>query len=301
MEEIPATHKSVLLHELIDSLAIAAGDTVIDMTAGGGGHARAAAERLENGTLIGLDQDEKALERVRARLKGVSAEVCLVQANFRDVDQALAECGKTEAQRVYFDLGLSSNQLDESGRGFSFLRDEPLLMTFAHDPRDAPRTAWEIVNEWREERIAEILFTYGEERYARRIARAIREAREGQSIERTSDLVRIIEEAVPVSYKHQGIHPATRTFQALRIAANEEIESLEEGLDKAIEILTPGGRIGVISFHSLEDRIVKHHFLEWEKSDRGVRITKKPIVPSEEERRENPRARSAKLRVFQTH
>lgn len=289
-------HRSVLLHEAIEGLAVRPDDIVVDGTLGGAGHARAAAERLgTSGTFIGFDLDADAIARAQTVLAGVAPKVILVQSNFRHIKRELAALGITHVNKALFDLGWSSFQLSV-GRGFSFLRDEPLAMTYAKT--GALFTAETIVNEWEESSIADVLFGWGEERYARRIARAIVERREQTPLKTTAELVDVIKGAVPASYRHGGLHPATRTFQALRIAVNDELGALTEALNAAWDLLAPGGRIAVITFHSLEDRIVKQMFLRF--ADRGgERITRKPLVPSADECAENPRARSAKLRVIQ--
>ncbi|MCI0619715.1 16S rRNA (cytosine(1402)-N(4))-methyltransferase RsmH [Candidatus Wolfebacteria bacterium] len=295
-----AAHVPVLLHEVIGGLSLVPGAVVVDATLGAGGYARAMCDVIgENGTLVGLDQDAGAVLRAKRELSGALCTTRLFESNFREIDTALMQLGVREADAIVFDLGLSSIQIVESGRGFSFQQDEPLLMTFKEHPGESDITARQIVNDWSEEAIANVLFGYGEERYARRIAKAITEAREKKTINMTGQLVEIIKASVPVGYKRQKINPATRAFQALRIAVNDEVSALEEGLTKAEQCLTKGGHIAVISFHSIEDRVVKRFFAEWEKKGMGRRVTKKPVTPSEKELAENPRSRSAKLRIFQ--
>src|SRR3990167_8771888 len=292
-------HRSVLLHEAIESLTIAQNDIVVDATLGGGGHAKRIAGKLgKNGMLIGFDLDGEAVLRAREALQGVSPRVLLFQKNFRELRPALDEAGVPQITKALFDLGWSSYQLD-SGRGFSFLKDEPLLMTYATDIKPGMLTAEKIVNTWEEGNIADVLWGWGEERYSRKIARAIVEARAQKPIKTSQELADIVSNATPYAYRRGRIHPATRTFQALRIAVNDELGALAEGLRSAWEALAPGGRIAVIAFHSIEDRIVKNMFAEWEKKGEGLRMTKKPMSPSSEEIRENPRARSAKLRVIE--
>ena len=294
-----AGHVSVLLHESIDSLAIQPGDTVVDATLGGAGHARLIASRLgQEGTLVGFDLDEAAIERTRAALAEASCRVELIRANFRDMQKELAQSSVTRIDKVLFDLGWSGFQL-AAGRGFSFLVDEPLLMTYARDITPDTLTARKAVNEWAEESLADVIYGFGEERNARRIARAICEARKRKPIETSLQLAEIVRAAVPAAYARGRIHPATKTFQALRIAVNDELGALEQGLDAAWELLTPGGRVVVISFHSIEDRLVKRVFAAWEKEGKGKRTPKKPIPPSRDEVKSNPRSRSAKLRVFE--
>lgn len=292
-------HIPVLLQEVIDGLAIASGDTLVDATVGGGGYTRALCEKVGGkGVVVGFDQDGDAITRAQALLVDVPCTLHLVCANFREMRAELQKLGIQHIDGAAFDLGFSSIQLEESGRGFSFLADEPLTMALATDEKKVPFTARDIVNEWDEEDIANVVFGYGEERYARRIAKAIVAAREGEPIETTAQLVAVIKDAVPGRYRTGAIHPATRTFQALRIAVNDELNALKEGLEAAYEMLSPGKRIAVVSFHSLEDRIVKEFSKEKEK-DGAVRVTKKPITPSDEEIRNNPRSRSAKLRILQ--
>jgi 16S rRNA (cytosine1402-N4)-methyltransferase len=214
------------------------------------------------------------------------------------MDEELGKLGITVIDGVAFDLGFSSMQIEESGRGFSFLKDEPLSMALQSDPKHVAFTAEDIVNGWDESDIANVIFGYGEERYARRIAQALVEARETQKITTTGQLVEIIKDAVPGRYKTGAIHPATRTFQALRIAVNDELNALKEGLQKAYDLLAPSKRMAVVSFHSLEDRIVKE-FSKEKEADGATRITKKPIVPTSDEVRTNPRSRSAKLRILE--
>lgn len=292
-------HIPVLLQEVIDGLSVLSGDVVVDATVGGGGYTRALCERVgANGTVIGFDQDGDAIERAKKTLSDVTCTLHLVHANFRNADAELARLGIARIDGAAFDLGFSSLQLEESGRGFSFLRDEPLSMTLQTDPEHIAFTARDIINDWAEEDIANVIFGYGEERYARRIAKALVSARQAHPIETTGQLVEVIKSAVPGRYRTGAIHPATRTFQALRIAVNDELNALKEGLEKTFSLLSPGKRIAVVSFHSLEDRIVKE-FSKQKEADGAVRITKKPIVPQDEEIRNNPRSRSAKLRILQ--
>jgi 16S rRNA (cytosine1402-N4)-methyltransferase len=330
----PTVHTTVLLHESIDGLGIQQGDVYLDGTLGGAGHAEyvaqvAATFNYPKITIVGLDEDEDALARAKVRLekavgkigqlKGEAnsgengAKLFLIKENFRHLDRALDSVGITQANRILLDLGLSSDQFETSGRGFSFQRDEPLLMTFAK-PNEIDATgmtqltARHIVNIWGEANIADIIYGYGEEKYSRKIAAGIVAARAVKPIETTSDLVTIIEKSVPSRYLHgrsSHIHPATRTFQALRITVNDEINALREGLVKGYERLAPGGRIAVISFHSIEDRIVKHFYKAKavQTKDNGEPaakiLTKKPIVPSAVEIATNPRSRSAKLRILE--
>lgn len=292
-------HVTVLLHEAVDMLGIQPGDTVVDGTLGGAGHAQRMAARLgAQGTFVGFDLDDAALGRARRALAKSHCAVRLVRENFRDIAPALSHLGITRVNRALFDLGWSSYQLND-GRGFSFLVDEPLHMTYASDPSTAFLTAERIINDWEESSIADVIYGWGGERYSRRIARAIVEAREHRRITRSGELAEIVMAAVPAAYRHGKTHPATKTFQALRIAVNDELGALDDALQSMRTLLSPGGRVAFITFHSLEDRAVKQAFAAWEKAGEGIRVTKKPIPPSKDEVRVNPRARSAKLRVFE--
>jgi 16S rRNA (cytosine1402-N4)-methyltransferase len=281
-------------------LAIQKTDTVVDATLGGAGHAREIAAVLgHEGFFIGFDLDSDAIDRAEAALSDASTRKLFINANFRTMKKELEDRGVTQIDKALFDLGWSATQL-EAGRGFSFLSDEPLLMTYAKTPKEHALTAATIVNEWAESSLSDIIFGWGEERYSRRIARMIVERRQRKSFSTASELAEAIREAVPPAARRGRLHPATKTFQALRIAVNDEMGALKDGLMGARAMLTPGGRIAVITFHSIEDRAVKHLFADWEKEGKGQRLTKKPIAPTPEELKENPRARSAKLRVFQT-
>jgi 16S rRNA (cytosine1402-N4)-methyltransferase len=299
-----SVHTSVLLHESIEGLHIQSGEIYLDGTLGGGGHAKRALH-LVGGNLIvvGLDRDSDALMRTKGELTQLAeaggGKIHLREASYGELDAVLDEIGIAKVHRIMLDLGLSSDQFESSGRGFSLKRDEPLLMTFAKNPLPDDLTARYIVNNWAEESLADIIYGYGEERYARRIAKAIVLYRAKKEIETTGELVEIVENAVPGFYKRSRIHPATRTFQALRIAVNDELNTLKSGLDKGFSRLEKGGRMAVISFHSLEDRIVKHFYKQ--KADEGAAtiVTKKPVVPSDEEIERNPRSRSAKLRIIE--
>lgn len=297
---IPQTHITVLLKETIEGLELKNGDVVLDATLNDGGHSKEICKFIgENGTLVGTDQDETAVARATENLKDCKVNKILRVSNFRDLDKVLDVEGIEKLDGAVFDLGLSSNQLDLSGRGFTFQKDEPLLMTFKVNPKEDDLTAKEIVNTWEEENLKTIIEAYGEEKFAWRIAKAIVEARKAKPIVNTGELVKIITEAVPFFYRKGKINPATKTFQALRITVNDEIGSLNDGLEKATNRLKTGGRIAVISFHSIEDRIVKRFFKEKATSEEFKLITKKPIVPSASEITENPRSRSAKLRILE--
>lgn len=292
-------HIPVLLHEVIGGVRAVPGMVVLDATVGGGGYTKALGNAVgKSGTVIGLDRDGRTLAMVREKLD-VPCTLFLEQEDFRNLDLVLERLGIPNIDGATFDLGLSSLQLEESGRGFSFLRDEPLQMTFADVSETAAFTAADVVNTWKEEDIANVLFGYGEERYARRIAKEIVTTREKTPIEMTSVLVDCVKRAVPGRYRNGKIHPATKTFQALRIAVNDELNALSEGLQKAYTALATGGRMAVVSFHSLEDRIVKQYFRARAEDENATIITKKPIVPTKEEITVNPRARSAKLRILE--
>jgi 16S rRNA (cytosine1402-N4)-methyltransferase len=292
-------HKTVLLKESIEGLDVHQGDIYLDGTLGSGGHAEYALQTT-NGNLkvIGLDRDTEALDRSRKRLSEYK-DVILKESSYRDLDLVLDELNISKVNRIMLDIGLSSDQFETSGRGFTFKNDEPLLMTFRKDPKPEDITAYSIVNTWEEENIADVIYGYGEEKYSRRIARAIVNYRKKKAIETTFELVEIISQSVPMFYRKGRIHPATRTFQALRIAVNDELNALKQGLANGFEKLDKGGRIAVISFHSLEDRIVKIFNKEREDAGEAKIITKRPITPSEEELKDNPRSRSAKLRILE--
>jgi 16S rRNA (cytosine1402-N4)-methyltransferase len=295
-----SVHRSVLLNEAVDGLNLKEGDVFFDGTLGGGGHSEKVCSEYGNKIkLIAVDRDAEAIERAKNKLERFDCEKHFVLSNYKNIDKVIESLKILKVDKILLDLGLSSDQFETSGRGFAFRTDEPLFMTFSSDPENEVVNAEKIVNDWSEETIADILFGYADEKYARRIARVIVEERQIQPIKTTFELVAIVEKAVPAIYKRGKIHFATKTFQALRIAVNDEIESLKEGLIKSFECLNSEGRISVISFHSIEDRIVKNFFKE--KSLQGLAkvITKKPIVPTDEEIRSNPRSRSAKLRILE--
>ncbi len=284
-------HKTVLLNETIDGLNLNPKAIVVDCTFGGGGHSREILKRFPNAKIIALDQDKSVWKEEH----GISFH----NDNFRNLDKVLAKEGIKEIDGIIFDLGLSSDQLENSGRGFSFMKDEPLIMTMKENPRPEDITAYDVVNTWGEETLADIIFGYGEERYARRIANRIVDARKLAPIKTTSELVAVIQEAVPGGYRKSRIHPATRTFQAIRIAVNDELGALAKGLEGGFDALKVGGRMAVISFHSLEDRVVKKFFKTKEKENFGKLINKKVILAGDQEIKNNPRARSAKLRILE--
>lgn len=293
-------HITVLLNESIDQLMLEPSDVVVDATLGGAGHFKLLLSRMDaKGTLIGIDADEEAIARAQAVVdadtRSDKPTVHLLKGNFRDLESLLAGIGIDSADRILFDLGWSGFQLAR-GRGFSFLTDEPLLMTYG-DPEEQ-QTAADIVNSSSEEAISEIIFTFGEERFARSIAKAIVTERKRGKLLTTFDLVRAIEKGTPAWYQHRRLHPATKTFQALRIAVNDELGALRDGLASALSLVSDGGRIAVITFHSIEDRIVKGMLRDAAYEGQGCLANKKPIGPSEAELKDNPRARSAKLRVF---
>ena len=293
-------HKSVLLNEVLHYLNPSVGEVYIDMTINGGGHSSKVCPSLgKKGVLVGIDQDSSALVRAKQRIGKCDAKIHLVEDNFRNVKTICEKLGILHVDKVLFDLGLSTHELEVSGRGFSFQKDEPLLMTFSADPLKAAFTASDIVNTWAKENIAAVIEGYGEERYAWKIAESIVVAREVKKIETTKELVDIISAGVPPRLRRGKTHFATKTFQALRIAANDEIRSLEEALEAIWVLLAPRGRIAIISFHSIEDRVVKRFFRNKQDEGLGKLLTKKPIAPSEEELTENRRARSAKLRVIE--
>ena len=302
-------HVSVLLEECIQGLAIKPDGIYVDGTLGGAGHSSRIAAKLTTGRLIGIDRDNVALEAAAERLKPYEDRVTLVHANFCDMDEALQELGIDKVDGILLDLGVSSPQLDDGQRGFSYMTDAPLDMRMnGEDVRDARQ----IVNTWSYEELKRILYDYGEERFAPRIAAAICRRREQAPIETTLELVDVIKRAMPASALRETQHPAKRSFQAIRIAVNDELGAVETVMKKAVPLLNPGGRLAVITFHSLEDRIVKNAMAEAAKGctcppsfpvcvcgkKPQVRIvTRKPIVSGEEELERNPRARSAKLRI----
>ena len=291
------SHIPVLLNEVLEYLQPKPGDNFIDCTVGEGGHAIAILKMIApNGKVLGIDRDADTAERLRQKAKelGVDERFIVHHGNFADIENIAKEHDFGPVNGIIFDFGLSSWQLDESGAGFSFQNIEPLDMRFDRTS-DSP-TAADIINSWPEEAIARIIYEFGEDRFSRRIAKAIVMARKKERITTTDRLAEIISGAVR---GRQKIHPATRTFQALRIAVNDELENVKAGVTSAINILEPEGRIGAISFHSLEDRIIKNIFRDFKKAEGGIVqiITKKPLRPSREEILENPRARSAKFRV----
>ena len=302
-------HVTVLLNESVEALNVRPDGIYLDGTLGGGGHSFEIARRLTSGRLIGVDRDPKALQAAGQRLAPFADRFTPIHSNFSELPRILAELNISGVDGMLFDLGVSSPQLDEAVRGFSYMNDAPLDMRM--DPTDA-LTAREIVNTWPREELRRILFTYGEERYAPLIAAAIERRRAEKPIETTLELVDVIRSAMPPKALREKQHPAKRSFQAIRIAVNDELTAVDRMMQSAMDLLNPGGRLAVITFHSLEDRIVKNAMAEAAKGctcppefpvcvcgkKPKVRlITKKPITAPEEELNDNPRARSAKLRV----
>lgn len=286
-------HISVLLNETIDGLNIKDGDLIIDGTLGDGGHTEEVLKRFPNVRVIAFDRDPEAIERAKKNLAKFLDRVRIVNSNFSELSNHLEDGESPDG--IIFDFGLSTYQLLLSGRGFSFKGEEPLLMTMGNDSLD---TAFNVVNTFPERELERIIREYGEEKYSWKIARKIVEARKIDTIKTSGELARIISEAVPKMFGRK-IDPATKTFQGIRIFINDELQSIESGLKAGLSVLKKGGRISAISFHSLEDRIVKNVFRDESKNGDFKIITKRPIISSEEELQENPRARSAKLRIIE--
>ncbi len=304
-------HYSVMLEEVIENLKIKPDGTYLDGTLGGGGHSFEIAGSLANGHLYGIDQDEAAITAAGERLSGFGDKVTVIRANYRDAVSVLKDKGVTGVDGILLDLGVSSYQLDTEERGFSYKADSSLDMRMDRRQR---LTAKEIVNTYSQEDLKRIIRDYGEDNFAANIAKHIVAARAVKPIETTFELNDIIKAAIPMKIQATGGHPSKRTFQAIRIECNHELEVLRDSLDEMIDFLNPGGRIAIITFHSLEDRIVKNAFKKNEdpctcpqnfpvcvcgKVSKGKVITRKPIVPSEEELKINSRSKSAKLRVFE--
>lgn len=286
---VDVVHHPVMAEEVCRWLVTNPSGVYVDATLGGGGHALALLSRLEvEGKLVGIDRDEEALQRARENLKAFLGQVMLVHSPFSKIGEILVSLGVEKVSGVLFDLGVSSFHLDQGERGFSFEKDGPLDMRM--DTSQGLDASW-VVNHFSERELADLFYRYGEERHARRIARAIVEARKGQRIQSTQQLVRIVRGVVP---RREKIHPATRTFLALRIFVNRELEELSLALSQIPQVLEEGGRVVILSYHSLEDRIVKRFFQGC--SELSI-CTKKPLRPSQEEVKRNPRARSARLRV----
>lgn len=305
-------HVSVLLNECIEGLAIKPNGVYVDGTLGGAGHAKHVCEKLsKEGHFIGIDQDHNALRVSKERLSDVAPEVSIVYSNFSSVKEVLDDLGVEGMDGMLIDLGVSSHQLDEPSRGFSYMHDAPLDMRM---DQESDFSAYDVVNDYSEQGICDLIRAYGEDKWAKRIATFIVKAREIKPIETTYELVEIIKNAIPYSARKDGPHPAKRTFQAIRIEVNKEIDIIKPTILDAVDKLKPGGRLCIITFHSLEDRIVKHTYKELEDPCTCARqmpicacgkvptvkvITRKPILPSEEELEFNPRARSAKLRIVE--
>ncbi len=297
MTESNTIHKPVLLNEIINIINLSKGEIFLDGTLGGGGYFKAFCLKVgKSGTGIGLDQDNRAVEKIKKQ--SFNCQTYFINENYRNLDKVLKDLKIKKIDKIVLDLGISSDQLEDSGRGFSFKKDEPLLMTLKKDLSEKDLTAREILNTWDEENLADIIFGYGEEKFSRGITKEICEARKEKEIETTFELVEIIKRAVPKWYLFKKTHFATKTFQALRITVNDEIETLKEGLRKGFEVLKPEGKMAVVSFHSLEDRVIKRFFRELKDENKGILVNKKPITPSREELKENPRSRSAKLRII---
>lgn len=305
------THIPIMLTECIDGLQIKGDGIYLDGTLGRGGHSQEIAKRLTSGRLICVDRDQVAIDVAQDILKPWLSNITFVHNNFSDIQGILEQSNVQGVDGMLFDLGVSSPQLDEASRGFSYMADAPLDMRM---DRTDTLTAQHIVNQWEQRELQRILSTYGEERYSGRIASHICQAREEKSIETTLELVEIIKKSLPAKALREKQHPAKRSFQAIRIAVNQELSSVETMLDQAIEALNPEGRIAIITFHSLEDRIVKHRFVAGSKGcdcppsfpvcvchklPELKLCPRKPIIPQEEEVEANPRARSAKLRIAQ--
>lgn len=305
-------HKSVLLMETIDSLAIRPDGVYVDGTLGGGGHALEVCRRLgEKGRLIGIDQDADAIRAATERLLPFQENVTIVRNNYENIAEVLAELGIGKVDGIYLDLGVSSYQLDTAERGFTYREDAPLDMRM--DQRNS-QTAADIVNTYSESDLYRIIRDYGEDRFAKNIAKHIVRNRQDKPFETTGELIETIKAAIPAKIRATGGHPAKRTFQAIRIELNHELDVLNRSIDTMIDLLSPGGRLSIITFHSLEDRIVKTRFRTNEnpcicppgfpvcmcgKKSKGVVVTRKPIVPTEDEIENNKRAKSSKLRVFE--
>ena len=305
-------HKSVLLNETIDGLNIKPDGIYVDGTLGGGGHAYEVCRRLgEKGSIVGIDQDAAAIEAASARLKDFGEKVTIVRSNYCDMKSKLHELGIDKVDEIVLDLGVSSYQLDTAERGFSYREDAPLDMRM--DTRQK-MTARDIVNDYTEADLYRVIRDYGEDKFAKNIAKHIVQARAMKPVETTAELSEIIRASIPMKFQKKSGHPAKRTFQAIRIELNRELDVLRDSLDDMIDLLNPGGRLCIITFHSLEDRIVKSAFRKNEnpctcppdfpvcvcgKKSKGSIITKKPILPSEEELEYNSRSKSAKLRIFE--
>jgi 16S rRNA (cytosine1402-N4)-methyltransferase len=304
-------HVPVLFHETVDSLKVCKDGIYVDGTLGGAGHASLVCSRLDGGRFIGIDQDIEAIESAAKRLEPFKDKVTIVKSNYENMCRVLDDLGIDKVNGIMLDLGVSSHQLDDADRGFSYRYDAPLDMRM---DRDASLSAYDIVNTYSKEEILKIIRDYGEEKFAGLIAANICKEREKKPIKTTFELLEIIRKSMPVKAQIASGHPGKRTFQAIRIACNRELEVLENSIDGMIDRLLPGGRLSIITFHSLEDRIVKNAFKTAEnpcicppnfpvcmcgRKPKGFVVTRKPILPSKEEEETNPRSKSAKLRVFE--
>ena len=305
-------HKSVLLYETVDSLNIKPDGIYVDGTLGGGGHAYEVCSRLgKHGRLIGIDQDADAIAAATKRLEPFADKVTVVRSNYENIASVLHDLGIEKVDGIYLDLGVSSYQLDTASRGFTYREDAPLDMRM--DQRNT-QTAADIVNTYSETELYHIIRDYGEDRFAKNIAKHIVQRRQEKPYETTGELIETIKAAIPAKIRATGGHPAKRTFQAIRIELNHELDVLNRSIDTMIDLLNPGGRLSIITFHSLEDRIVKKRFRDNEnpcicqpefpvcmcgRKSKGTVITRKPIVPGEEELEYNKRSKSSKLRVFE--
>ncbi|APH05354.1 16S rRNA (cytosine(1402)-N(4))-methyltransferase RsmH [Bacillus weihaiensis] len=303
-------HTTVLLKETVDGLQVREDGVYVDCTLGGAGHSSYLLSKLsKTGHLYAFDQDDVALANAKDKLAAYEGQVTFIKSNFRYLTEKLAEHGVDKVDGIIFDLGVSSPQLDTPERGFSYHHDAPLDMRM---DQESDISAYEVVNNWSYEQLVRIFFKYGEEKFSKQIARKIEAQREKEPIKTTGELVEIIKDAIPAPARRKGGHPAKRIFQAIRIAVNDELKVFEEAIEQAIELLKPEGRVSVITFHSLEDRICKSAFKEAASTPELPRnmpyipkgyepkvniITRKPLLPSEEELEENNRARSAKLRI----
>ena len=302
-------HITVMKDEAVKGLNIQPSGVYVDCTLGGAGHSERIAAQLTSGRLICIDQDDEALANAKEKLSVYGEKVIIVKSNFRRIEQVVSSAGYSQVDGILYDLGVSSPQLDEGERGFSYHADAVLDMRM---DRDQELTARDIINEWDEKELADIIYQYGEEKFSRQIAREIVRARQEKPIETTGELVELIKKGIPAPARRSGGHPAKRTFQAIRIAVNDELGAFRESLIGSIQLLKPGGRVSVITFHSLEDRICKQIFQEYTggctcppdfpqcvcNNHATLKIiNRKPILPGEEELTQNNRARSAKLRI----
>lgn len=302
-------HVSVLLNEVLEGLNIKENGVYVDGTLGGAGHSLEILKRSKSGILVGIDQDKFALSKASEVLDEFKDRVRLIHSNYENIDKVLEELGIGQVDGILLDLGVSSHQLDEESRGFSHNKDAPLDMRMDNT---ADLTAWDVVNKYSKEDLEKIIWDYGEDRWAKRIAEFIVNERAEKSIDTTLELVSVIKKAIPKAVRMEGHHPGKKTFQAIRIEVNRELEVLKNSIEKMVDLLKPGGRLVIITFHSLEDRIVKEAFKELFKDcicppgypqcicdkKREIKIiTRKPIIASSEELELNPRSRSAKLRI----